>query len=176
MYRIDRLFEYIGRFSLYCVFNTCLANDPIIHAGRHAIDDPIERCEHSEADQRGGYKEADICKAEQQEHLTDHREGEGQVQTREGQRQHKHHEQLGTNAPLDFRLGHAHLLHDFEALHVLVALGDLLVIDNQHGGQQEHDAQHDAYEEQATVPALLFCVLEVVFEAKVLAAFPTFPP
>ncbi len=41
------------------------ADDPIIHAGRHAIDDPIERREHSEADQRGGYKEADICKAEQ---------------------------------------------------------------------------------------------------------------
>ena len=127
------------------------ADDPIIRAARYAIHDPIECREHSEADQRGGYKETGIRNAEQQKHLTDHREGEGQVQACEGQRQHKHHEQLGADAPLDFRLCHAHLLHDLEALDILVALGNLLVVDYQHGSQQEHDAQHDANEEHASV-------------------------
>ena len=68
------------------------AYDPVIHAGRYTIHDPIKRREHGKADQRGSNEQADVRKAEQQEHLADHRKGEGKVHTGESQRQHEHQE------------------------------------------------------------------------------------
>ena len=51
------------------------------------------RREHGKADQRGSNEQADVRKAEQQEHLADHRKGEGKMHTGESQRQHEHQEQ-----------------------------------------------------------------------------------
>ena len=70
------------------------------------------------------------------------------------QRQEEHGQQLGIDAPSDVPLGHAHLLHDLEAVLILVALGHLLVVDDEHGGKEEHDAQRDAQEEQPAVGAV----------------------
>ena len=65
----------------------------------------------------------------------DEGEGEAQVDTGQCHGQEKHGEQLGVDAAADVLLRHAHLLHDGEAALVLVALADLLVVDDGDGGQ-----------------------------------------
>ena len=43
------------------------------------------------------------------------------------------------DGPLDLAAAQAHLLHDLESRLVLVALADLLVVNNQHRGHQEDE-------------------------------------
>ncbi len=52
------------------------------------------------------------------------------------------------DGPADLRLGHAHLLQRAEPGLVLVALGDLLVVDDEDRGQEEQEAQENAQEEE----------------------------
>lgn len=49
------------------------------------------------------------------------------------------------------RFGHADALHDGEAGGVLVALGELLVVEHQDGGEEEHRAEDKGEEEEAAV-------------------------
>ena len=81
----------------------------------------------------------------------DERESEAQVQPRHHQRQGEHRQQLAVDAPAYVALGHAHLLHDVEPALVLIALGQLLVVDDGRRREDKHDAQHDAQEEQPAV-------------------------
>ena len=78
---------------------------------------------------------------------------------RKQQRQEKHREHLRIYAFADVLFGHADLLHYLKSRLVLVALGDLLVVDNKDSGKDKHDAEHDAEEEQAAERAvkIVFC-------------------
>ena len=68
---------------------------------------------------------------------------------RQQQRNEEHGENLGIDALFDVLPGHAHLAHNGKAGLVLVALADLLVVNNQGGGGNKDNAEHDADEEQA---------------------------
>ena len=81
-------------------------------------------------------------------------EGEAQVQSRHEKRQIEHRQQLAVDAAPDVALGHAHLLHNVEAGLILIALGQLLVIQDRHRRKDKDDTQHDAQEEQAAVGAV----------------------
>ena len=70
---------------------------------------------------------------------------------RHHQRRKEHDQNLHIDAAADLPLFQAHLPHDAKAFPVLVALGDLLVVDNQHRGHQEHKAQKHPKEEEAAV-------------------------
>ena len=70
------------------------------------------------------------------------------------QRQEEHREHLGIDALANLLFGHAHLLHDFKPGLVLISLGNLLVVHNQHSGKDKHNSQQDAQEEQATIQAV----------------------
>ena len=48
-------------------------------------------------------------------------------------------------------LRHAHLAHDGKAPLVLVALRDLLVVDDEHGGHQKDHTEEDSQEEEGAV-------------------------
>ncbi len=97
---------------------------------------------------------AGVGQVEQNQHPPNHWEGKGQVNARAHQGQEEHRQQLRIDALADVFPGHAHLLHDFEALLVLIALGNLLVIDDQYRGKEEHDAQQNAQEEESAVGAV----------------------
>ena len=73
---------------------------------------------------------------------------------RKQQRQEKHREHLRIYAFADVLFGHADLLHYLKSRLVLVALGDLLVVNDEDGGYDKHDAEHDAEEEQAAERAV----------------------
>ena len=94
------------------------------------------------------------------------------MHARGNQRQEEHGQQLGVDVPSDVLLGHAHLLHDPEAVLILVALGHLLVVDNEHGGKEKHDAQRDAQEEQPAVGAIVVvAVLRAALDAEAHGPF-----
>lgn len=57
-------------------------------------------------------------------------------------------EDLGVDGLADLCLGHAHLLQGAEPGLVFIALGDLLVVDDESRGQKEQEAQENAQEEQ----------------------------
>ena len=73
------------------------------------------------------------------------------MHAREQQRQEEHQQDLRVDALADLALRHAYLPQDEEARLVLVALHDLLVVEDEHGRQQEHDAEQHAQEQQAAV-------------------------
>ena len=70
---------------------------------------------------------------------------------RRGQRQEKLQDQLTADGLSHFPGLHADLFHDLEPLPVLVAFGDLLVVDDEDGGEQAHEAQQDAEEQEGAV-------------------------
>ena len=75
------------------------------------------------------------------------------MQPSHGQRQIKYGEQLTIDAAADFCFGHADFLHDAEAGLILVALRNLLVIDDENRGKEKFDAENDTKAEQAAVGA-----------------------
>ena len=68
---------------------------------------------------------------------------------RRGKGQQEHRKHLGIDALVNILAGHAHLLHNLKPGLILIALRNLLVVDNQHGCQQEHNGQNDAKEEDS---------------------------
>ena len=60
---------------------------------------------------------------------------------------------LRADGRLDLLRRHADLLHDAEAPAVVIALGDLLVVDDEHRRKQEHEPEEKAEEQKAAVRA-----------------------
>ena len=63
------------------------------------------------------------------------------------QRQEEHGKHLRRDRALDLCGRHPHLLQDAEALLILIAFGDLLVIHDEHGRHQKQGSEEDAEEE-----------------------------
>ena len=76
------------------------------------------------------------------------------MQRRACQRQEEHRQQLRVDAAADVRRRHAHLLHDGKPGLILIALAQLLIVDDQHRRADEQHAEDDADEEQAAVGAV----------------------
>ena len=68
--------------------------------------------------------------------------------------QEEHHQNLAVDGCLYLAPAEAHLLHDFKTGLVLVALRDLLVVDNQHCRQQEDEAQEDTQKQESARQAV----------------------
>ena len=68
---------------------------------------------------------------------------------RHHQRQEKYQQHLAVNGAFHLPAAHAHLLHDLKPRPILVALGDLLVIHDQHRGKQAHQSQDNAQKQQS---------------------------
>ena len=83
--------------------------------------------------------------------LGNHFEGSGQMDDRSGQGEKEHGPHLAPDGGAHLLLAHANLLHDGKALLVLVAFGNLLIVDDEHRGHQEEEAQEKAQEQQTAV-------------------------
>ncbi len=70
---------------------------------------------------------------------------------RRPQGQEEHQQDLAVNRGPDLLLRHAHLAADVVAPLVLIAFGDLLVVDDEDGGHEEEDAKEHPQEQKATV-------------------------
>lgn len=60
------------------------------------------------------------------------------------QRQEKYQQNLPPDGQGHLSGAHAYLLHDLVAPLVLIALGHLLIVNDEHGGQQEQQAQENS--------------------------------
>ncbi len=67
------------------------------------------------------------------------------------QRQEKHGENLTLDRRPDFRIAQPHLFHDFETLFILVALDNLLIIDDQHRGEYEQQSQEKSDKQKTSI-------------------------
>ena len=122
------------------------ADDGVIGSRGQAVDEHVEEGEEQHADQVRDEQQGRVDDAEENEHLRDHGEGEGQVDAGQHQGGEKDREHLGVDRGADLLFRHAHLLHDGEAALVLEALGELLVVDDEGCGHDEDDAQQHAQE------------------------------
>ena len=77
------------------------------------------------------------------------------MQARKAQRQEEYHQHLRVDAAADIALRHANLAHDGKARLILVALGHLLVVDDQHRSGGKYQAQHDPQKQQPAVHAVI---------------------
>ena len=77
------------------------------------------------------------------------------MKTRKTQRQEEYHQHLRVDAAADIALRHANLAHDGKARMILVALGHLLVIDDQHRGGGKYQTQHNSQKQQPAVHAVI---------------------
>ena len=82
------------------------------------------------------------------------------MHARHHQREEEHRKHLAAHRGADFFRRHAHFLHQLKAYAVVVALGNLLVIDDHGRGHQKQQAQEDAQEEKAAVEFLYALLIE----------------
>ena len=78
------------------------------------------------------------------------------MQPRRQQGQEEHQQDLSPDGGAHLPAAHAYLLHDLIAALILIALGDLLVVDDEHRGHQEQQSQEDAQEQEAAVHCVEF--------------------
>ena len=84
---------------------------------------------------------------------------------RRRQRQEEHHQNLRMNAAADFSLAQTYLPHDAEALPILVALGNLLVVDDQDHRHDEQRAEEQTHEQQPAVKlGQLLSKIDLIFD------------
>lgn len=124
------------------------ADDVTVRTGGHAPDQCIERGKDRKADACRRREKRRIVHAEEREQFGNHREGTGEVHPCQKQRQKEHGQHLRVDAPPDLPCGHADLLHDGKTRRILRRLGDLLVVQDQHGGTDKDRRQQNAEEEQ----------------------------
>ena len=72
------------------------------------------------------------------------------------QRQEKYQQNLPPDGQGHLSGAHAYLLHDLVAPLVLIALGHLLIVNDEHGGQQEQQAQENSQKQEAAVHGIKF--------------------
>ena len=135
-----------------------LANDFIIGPGGQAVDDEVPHPKDHHRAQTAQGKQGHIGQAQGGQDAHDHLKGRRQVDHRPDEGQEEHRPHLTADGRADLLAAHAHLLHDVEALLVLISLGNLFVIDDEDGGHQEEQPQKDAQEEQTAV-----CGIEALF-------------
>lgn len=123
-------------------------DDAVVEAGGEEVDGGVDDAEEEEGDGGGEDLQGLVGEAEEEKHFGDHGEGEDRVEPGPQKGQEEDGEDLGVDGPADLRLGHAHLLQRAEPGLVLVALGDLLVVDDEDRGQEEQKAQENAQEEE----------------------------
>ena len=85
------------------------------------------------------------------EQAADYREREGKMHPRKGKGQEEYGEQLGIDAAAYLILCHADLLHYLESRLILIALGYLLVVDDEDRRKGEHKAEQDTDVEKSAV-------------------------
>ena len=131
-----------------------LFDDLVVRAGGHRIDERVERGEGEQRPRGAQERQGHVPQPEERQKQHDEPVVERDVHGRDQKRREEHHEQLAVDRSADLRLRQADLLHDLEAGAVLVALGHLLVVHDEHGAHHEEDAQEDAEEEEAAVEAV----------------------
>ena len=75
----------------------------------------------------------------------------GQVNKGKNQGEEEDSKDLLSNGLLDLEVVQANLLKNNKALTILITFGNLFIVYDQHGGDQENDTQEDTYEEHASV-------------------------
>ena len=79
------------------------------------------------------------------------REGKGNVHQCHNDGQEEDHLYLPADGGAHFCVTEPHLPHDPEALAVLIPLGDLLIVDDQHGGDEEEGYEEQSHKEQTAI-------------------------
>ena len=72
------------------------------------------------------------------------------------QRQEKYQQNLPPDGQGHLSGAHAYLLHDLVAPLVLIALGHLLIVNDEHSVQQEQQAQENSQKQEAAVHGIKF--------------------
>ena len=143
---VTELFKFSGDAA-----SDPFAHDAAVGVGGQAAGGAVEHGEHGAGARRDAEHERKVLKSEEPQNAPDHRLGKGEMDEGSKQRQEEHHAQLGVDACADVALCHADALHDGEAGGVLVALGELLVVEHQDGGEEEHRAEDEGEKEEAAV-------------------------
>ena len=66
-------------------------------------------------------------------------------------RQEKYQQDLAADGSTHFVTAHAYFLHDLETLPILVAFGDLLIVNDQCCGEQEHKSKDQPKEQESAI-------------------------
>ena len=84
----------------------------------------------------------------------DDRVRHGDVEHRRNYRKEEHDDNLAADCALCLLRGHADFQKNLEAAAVIVTLGNLLVVDNQSGREQEYDTEKYSEEKQRSVDGI----------------------
>ena len=122
-----------------------------IRPGRELVGQKVKHGEQRRRSRSAGKKQRRIVHLERLEQLAQHRESHGDMENCHGQGQVEHQQHLLGDDLFDLPVAHAHILEDVEAVMVVEALGDLLVVDNQHRRNQEQRHKEDAHKQQAPI-------------------------
>lgn len=122
------------------------AHDAVIRARREQVHKGVQQRKDAERSERAQQKQMHVLQPEGEHDLLDERKCERDVDRRRDERQEEHEQHLRADGRLDLLRRHADLLHDAEAPAVVIALGDLLVVDDEHRRKQEHEPEEKAEE------------------------------
>ena len=118
------------------------ADDLVICVAGHAVHDGVQQGEQDKAQCGHPDEKSEVIEVEHEQYLVYKREGEAEVQPRKKEREEEHREKLRVYDLSYLLLRHADALHDLVAASVLIALADLLVVDDKHRRKREHEAEH----------------------------------
>ena len=127
---------------------TCITDDFIIGIGGKPVHDGIKHGKHEQADSGCRRKQDDIAEIKHKQQLADNWERKTHMGRGKDERKEKYSEQLRIDAFSYFSLCHTDLLHDGKPRLILVPFRNLLIVNNQHGGQKEYKAENNAKVEQ----------------------------
>lgn len=128
-----------------------LIHDFIVFPGSQAVHDRIEHCEYCHGDDGARHEQRHVHKVQHGQQFGDYLKGHDDMDDSRDKRKEEHGKHLASDGMPYLLLAHADFLHDLIALLVIISLGYLLIVDDQHSRHQEHDAQIDADEQKAAV-------------------------
>ena len=127
----------------------CATDDGEVGIRGYPINECIEQTKNHKTNQCCLSKQCNICHIEHPKKQANQRESKAQMNASRNQRQEENGKHLRIDTLADIALRHTHLLHDLKPTLIFIALGDLLIVDDQHGGEQEHNTQDQTQHEQA---------------------------
>ena len=117
---------------LAAITSSLLADNLIIGPGCQQINKQVHNCKHHIAYHGASQEQLDIQKIEQCEQLVNDRECYCDMDPCDNQRQEKYRKHLRADRVLNLLMRHSNLLHNLISLFVIVAFGNLFVVNNQH--------------------------------------------
>ena len=117
----------------------------------YTVNTCIEECENKERGDSDDYKKRQIVQVEKLQAFPNKGKCESKVESCHNKRCEENRKHLWINAFFDFLFRHANFLHYFKPCAILIALRHLFVVDDEHGREDEYDAEHDSDEEQSAV-------------------------